>query len=552
MRPKGVHKLTTLPASRSGSLNHAFDVVIWRIAVPSTTTSPRRARLIHLIQLITLIFCLLPAAPAIAQTPSQAVTGPSLASQVPLSGRSAQPGSVSVTQQTTNAGGGGSVNAIDSSVTVQGSYSGSTPNGTATAGILSLTLNEALARALRFNLGAISQTASVMQAQGQRQVARSSLLPNVNAAISEEFERLNLRTMGVESNTFPLTATFNFFDARAARLNQSVFDLVRIENLHSASENLKVNIKAAQNARDLVVLAVSGAYLQIVATNARIAASTAQVETAQAIYVQAADRFTAGLNARIDATRSQVQLQTEQQRLRSLQADLETQKLRLARIIGLPAGQRFIVTDEYRYSPLTELTQETAMQKAFQTRPDLESAAAGVKAAEAAVKAARAERIPNLAVTADFGAAGLRPNASSSGVYTVAGTMTIPLYEGGRIHGDIEQATAALRQRKAELDDLRGQIDQDVRQAFIDLNAAADQVGVARSSVGLAQDTLSQSRDRFAAGVADTVELVQAQQAVVQADDDLISAEFEHNLAKVSLARAVGNAEQTLPTLLRK
>ncbi len=168
------------------------------------------------------------------------------------------------------------------------------------------------------------------------------------------------------------------------------------------------------------------------------------------------------------------------------------------------------------------------------------------------MKAARAERIPNLAVTADFGAAGLRPNASSSGVYTVAGTMTIPLYEGGRIHGDIEQATAALRQRTAEFDDLRGQIDQDVRQAFIDLDAAADQVGVAGSSVGLAHDTLSQSRDRFAAGVADTVELVQAEQAVVQADEDLISAEFEHNLAKVSLARAVGNAEQTLPMLLRK
>ncbi len=349
-----------------------FDVLIWRIAVAPTMTRPRRAGL------ISLTFCLLAAATvAVAQTPSQAVTGPSPASQVPLSGRSTQPGSVSVIQRTTNAGGGSSVNVIDSSVTVQGSFSGSVADGTATSGILSLPLNEALARGLRFNLGDITQTASVMQAQGQRQVARSSLLPNVNAAISEEFERLNLRTMGVESNTFPLTATFNFFDARAARLNQSVFDLVRIENLHSASENLKANIKAAKNARDLVVLAVAGAYLQIVATHARIAAATAQVETGQAIYAQAADRFAAGLNARIDATRSQVQLQTEQQRLRSLKADLDTQKLRLARIIGLAAGQQFMGTDKYRYSPLTELTPETAMQKAFQTRPDLESAAAG-------------------------------------------------------------------------------------------------------------------------------------------------------------------------------
>ena len=525
------------------------DVTIWRVAATTEVDGPRPGARIWLAAGLLFVT---PAIVAVAQSPSQLTTGPSAVSQVPLSGRSTQPASVSVTQRTTNVGGGNSVNVVDSAVSVQAPFSGSTADGTSTGEVLSLTLHEALVRGLRFNLGTISQGAAVMQAQGQRQVARSSLLPNLNAAISEEFERLNLRTMGVESNTFPLTATFNFFDARAARLNQSVFDLVRIENLHSASENLKANIKMAQNARDLVVLAVAGSYLQIVATRARIAAATAQVETSQAVYVQAADRFAEGLNARIDTTRSQVQLQTEQQRLRSLQADMETQKLRLARIIGLALGQPFTVADEYSYSPVTELTQDTAMQRAYQTRPDLESAAAGVKAAEAAVKAARAERLPNLAVTADFGAAGLRPNASSSGVYSVAGTMTIPLYEGGRIHGDIEQANAALSQRRAELDDLRGQVDQDVRQAFIDLNNAADQVGVAKSNVGLAQDTLVQSRDRFTAGVADTVEVVQAEQAVVQADEDYISAEFEHDLAKVSLARAVGNAEQILPQLLRK
>jgi outer membrane protein TolC len=250
----------------------------------------------------------IPGTAAMAQSLSQVTTGPSAVSQVPISGRQNQPGSVSVTQRTTNVGGGNSVNVVDSTVNVQGSFSGSTADGTATGGVLSLSLHEALGLGLRFNLGAINEGASVMQAQGQRLVARSRLLPNLNAAISEEFERLNLRTMGVESNTFPLTATFNFFDARAARLNQSVFDLVRIENLHSASENLKANIKAAQNARDLIVLAVAGSYLQIIATKARIAAATAQVETSQAIYVQAADRFSAGLNACIDATRSQVQL----------------------------------------------------------------------------------------------------------------------------------------------------------------------------------------------------------------------------------------------------
>ena len=299
-------------------------------------------------------------------------------------------------------------------------------------------------------------------------------------------------------------------------------------------------------------LAVGGAYLQLIATQARVSAAQAQVETSRAIDQQAADRLAAGLAARIDVTRSQVQLQTEQQRLRSLRADLDTQKLRLARIIGLSLGQHFEIADSYRYSPVVDLTESAALQLAMERRNDLQAATSAVKAAEQSVKAAHAERLPNLIVSADFGAAGRTPTRHSTGVYSVYGTLTIPLYEGGRIHGDIDQAAAALQQRKSEFEDLRGQVDQDVRQSFIDLNAAAGQVDVAKSNVELSHDTLTQSRDRFDAGIADTVEVVQAEQAVVQADDDYITAVYQHNLAKVSLARAVGNAEQMLPSLMRK
>jgi outer membrane protein TolC len=437
-------------------------------------------------------------------------------------------------------------------VTAQNAFAGGTPNGPTSSDVLPLTLESALSRGLRFNLSALDQIASVIQAQGERQIARSGLLRNVNTAISEEFERLNLREMGVESSTFPEMAKFNYYDARAARLSQSVFDLVKIENLHAASHNLQASIKSARNTRDLVVLAVAGSYLQVIAAKARVVAATAQVETSQKIYLQAEDRFASGLNARIDAMRAQVQLQVEQQRLRSLTAGLDTQKLRLARIIGLPIGQQFLAVDEFRFSTIPELTEESALEKALDARPDVAAAAAGVKAAQSAVKAAHDERLPNVSVIADFGAGGITPSHESTGVYSVSGTLTIPFYEGGGINGDIQVATAALGQRQAELEDLRGQVDQDVRQAFIDLNSAADQVRVARSNVDLAHDTLTQSQDRFAAGVADSVELVQAEQAVVQADEDLIAATFDHNLAKVSLARAMGNAEQALPQLLRK
>lgn len=487
-----------------------------------------------------------------AQSPSEVPIVPSRPVPLPLSGRQQQTNSVSVTQSTTNSGGGNTVNTINSSVAVGGPFSGSTPNGKDSGTVLTLTLENALALGLRSNLGVLDQASSVLQARGQRTVARSELLPTINTVVSEALERINLRTQGVESDTFPEAAKFNFYDARAARLQEAVFDLVKIDNLHSASENLKANLKLTRNARDLVVLAVAGTYVQLIATRARVSTAQAQVETSRAIYQQAADRRSLGLAARLDVNRTQVQLQTEQQRLRSLQADLETQYLGLARIIGLPLGQKFTVAEDYNFSPLTEFSVDAALAKAFKSRPDLEAANAGVRAAEAAVKAAHAERVPTLMVNADFGAAGLTPTRDSTGVYNVSGTLTIPLYQGGRIRGDIQQASAALSQRKAELDDLRGQVDQDVRQAFIHLNSAADQVTVAQSNVDLALDTLTQSRDRFVVGVTDTVEVVQAEQAVVQADDDYISAVFEHNLAKVSLARAMGNAEQTLPQFLRK
>jgi outer membrane protein TolC len=457
-----------------------------------------------------------------------------------------------VRERTTSAGGGNTVNTIDSSVQVQSAFAGSTSHGEATNEVVPLTLVQALKMGLQYNLASVDQSAAVKQAQGQRAIARSELLPNINTAISEEFERLNLRETGVESSTFPETAKFNYFDARAARLNQSVFDLVRIENLHAASSELNANIKQAQNTRDLVILAVAGSYLQVTAAKARVVAATAQVEVSHKIWEQAEDRFTAGLNARIDAMRAQVQLQVEQQRLRSLIADLETQKLRLARIIGLPVGQQFVPAEDFPFSPVTQITEQAALGSSTTDRADVQAATFDLEAAKAGVKAARDERLPNLSITADFGAGGITPSHESSGVYSVAGTLTIPLYQGGRTRGDIQVAKAALQQREAELADARGQVDEDVRQAFIDLNSAADQVLVAKANVDLAHATLTQSQDRFNEGIADSVELVQAEQAVVQADEDLIASTFDHNLAKVSLARAMGDAENTLPELLRK
>jgi outer membrane protein TolC len=248
-------------------------------------------------------------------------------------------------------------------------------------------------------------------------------------------------------------------------------------------------------------------------------------------------------------TRSQVELQTNQQRLISVENDLAKQKISLGRLIGLPPGQEYSLSDALPYAPLSDITLDQALQRAATTRADLKSAEAQVRAAETTKQAAQAERYPSIELAGDYGVIG--PTfANSHGTFSVTGSVRFPVFQGGRVQADVEQADAALQQRRAEYEDLKGRIDADVRSAFLDLTSAASQVSVAQSNRGLAAETLAQARDRFTAGVADTVEVVQAQEAVASAEQDYIAALFAHNLAKASLARAMGQADRNIRQFL--
>lgn len=498
--------------------------------------------------LLALLFA---TAGARAQTPAQQVTGPTRPQPIPLSGRGMPDNPVSVQQQTAPSTAPGDVNVLNTTVMVQGPYTGSVPAGALAPDTVQLTLDGALKLALRNNLGRLTQDAGVTQAEGQRLAARSALLPNINVGAVEAFSKENLRTLGLKTNIVPAAVVFNYDDLRAV-MQQTVLDLVSLHQFHGATEVLKSTQFNARNARDLIVLAVGGSYLQLTATRARLQASQAEVEYDKSVFNRARDQYSAGLAAKLDATRAEVQLETEEQRSISLQADVDTQSLRLARLIGLPLGQKFVASDVYGFQPVTGFTLDTALDRAMHRRQDLQAAASSVKAADAAVKAARSERLPLISIHADAGVAGTAPTLTSLGVYSVQGIVTVPVYNGGRIAGDEKQADAARTQRRAEYEDARAQVDQDVRQAFIQLNAAESQVHVAGRNQTLAHESLTQSVDRFLAGVTDTVEVVQAEQAVVAADDDQITALYEHNLAKLSLSRAMGAGEETLPQLLRK
>ncbi len=358
--------------------------------------------------------------------------------------------------------------------------------------------------------------------------------------------KLNCRpTWG--SQSLPVVGPYSYSQAQAT-LNQSLFDLVSRRNWRASKETERASILSAGDARENVVLAVAGTYLQTVADTARVLSQQAQVDNAQAVYNQAVVRKQAGTNARIDVLRSLVELQTQQQRLSSFQADLRKQKITLARLIGLPLDRELVLTDPLTPgdSPLPQTSAE--LDVAAARRADLRAAEAQVRAAELVLSAAHAQRLPSASLGGDYGVIGPNP-ASMHGVFAFTASVNVPLWDGGRTRGDIQQAETTVRQRRAELADERGRVEQEVRTALIELETAMGQVRLAASNRDYAKETLNEARDRFGAGVATTVEVVQAQEQVAGAEADYIASLFSYNLAKLSLARATGEAEADLPNL---
>jgi outer membrane protein TolC len=291
------------------------------------------------------------------------------------------------------------------------------------------------------------------------------------------------------------------------------------------------------------VLAAGNEYLLTIAAASRVDAAQAQVESSQALYNKARDQQTAGLVPAIDALRAQVELQTRQQQLIVTRNNYAKQKLLFARTIGLATGQEFTLTERVPYAPLAAMELDEALRRAYLSRADYQAARLQVESAERFRSAATAEHLPSIDLGGNYGAAGVNVG-NSHGVFQVGATLAIPIFAGGRARADALEADATLRQNRQQLDNLRGQIDYDVRSALLDLAAAADQVSVARSSLDLANQTLEQARDRFTAGVADNLEVVQAQETVASANENYINSLYSHNVAKLSLARAIGFAEQ--------
>lgn len=446
---------------------------------------------------------------------------------------------------------GSSVNVTIPPSVSQNGFTGSVPTRGLSPTPLSISFLDAIDRGLKQNLGLLLSDDNTIAARGAKWKELSNLLPNVAAKGQEVAQQTSLTALGIRLPGLPrVIGPFNYFDARGF-LNQSVFNWNYIQKERAAAQSQKAAEYSYREARELVVLVTGNAYLQAIAGAARIETAEAQVKTSQTLFNRASDQQKAGVSPAIDALRAQVQLQSLQQQLIVARNEFAKQKLALARIIGLPLGQEFVLTDKAPYEEYAAPPIEEALRRAYASRPDYQAAQAQVRAAELSRNAASAERYPTFDLEGDYGDIGINPG-TSNGTFHVAGTITVPIFQGGKAHADVLQAEASLRDARQRLENLRGEIDNDVRTALLDLNAAADQVAVARSSVDLADQTLSQAQDRFVAGVTDNVEVVQAQEAVARAHESYISSLYAHNLAKVELARAIGNAEQGVKQYLQK
>jgi outer membrane protein TolC len=421
------------------------------------------------------------------------------------------------------------------------SYRGSLVRDKATDGVLALSMDDAMQRGLKNNLGLILQSSNEQQAGGQRLQQLQNLLPKATGQVSIEVQQINLAAFGLKfPGLNPIIGPFQTEDFRMY-LTQSLFNLKSFQDYLAARHNFEAAKLSAQDARDLVVLTVGNAYLLCIADAARIEAVKAEMETSKVSLDQANAAHEAGTSPRLDVLRAQVDYQNEQQQLIATTNDLAKDKLALARTIGLPLEQKFELSDTAPFAALDVPDADKAFAQALKQRKDLAAAEETLKGAEAEKKSAFDQQLPKAEFSGDYGDLGTTV-AHSHGTYSATGTVSAPILQIAQTHGDEQVAAAQYDQAKAKLSDQVQQVNADVRDAILDIQTAAKLVEATKSNVDLANEALSEAQQRFKVGISDTLPVSQALAADEQARDQYISALYQHNVAKLALARALGVA----------
>jgi outer membrane protein TolC len=430
------------------------------------------------------------------------------------------------------------------------SFQGSVTAGQATGQAIDLSLDDAIQRGLKNNLGVILSGTQTASARAQRLSQLQSLLPDVEFNAHEAVSQVDLAAEGLRIPGFPtIIGPFGYTDLRAS-LSWSLLDVKSLRTYMAAKHQFKSAELSAQDARDMVVLTVGNAYMLVLADQSLVESYVAQVATSKVSLDQANANHDAGTAPRLDVLRAQVDYQSLQQQLIVAQNSLEKDKLALARAIGLPLEQKFNLSDKAPYGIFDKLDVDATIKQAHANRKDLAAMLEQTKGYEEQRKAATADRYPTVKFDGDYGDIGVNVRHSHE-TGDAQGTLSVPVFKEYGLRGEAQVAQSQLDTQKAQLSDLNAQVDADVRDALLDIEAAQKQVEVARSSVELAAEALSEAQQRYVNGVSDNLAVSQAQQSVAQANDQYVSSLYRDNVAKLTLARALG-AGQDYKTYLRQ
>ena len=416
-----------------------------------------------------------------------------------------------------------------------------------TPGPSTLSLEQAIGLAIQNNLTTLLARERRHEAEGLRQESRAGLLPNISGTAYQANITLNIAALGFQPGTFPgisntFLGPFNNFDARA-RLVQNIFDLSAIRNYQAGRAGVRVAALQEELAREQVATFTALTYLEALRSDRSVGAAQANVELARSLLKLAEDQRAAGVATGVDVTRAETRLAQEEVRLAQAQTSSDQARLNLQRVVGLQLESPLTLSDELRFTDETFPAPEAAVAQAGESRREVRIAEEQLKLSGLERRAVEAENLPSLEFVGDYGVSGITPTNTDLPTRRAAIQLNVPVFNGGLTRGRLTVATSRERQAELELGSVRGQVEEDVRLALVTLRTAVVQVRATDETVRLAQRELEMSQDRFRAGVADNLEVVNAQTALANARDAQVSALAQYNAARLNLAASLGRAE---------
>jgi outer membrane protein len=416
--------------------------------------------------------------------------------------------------------------------------------GSAPSGVMRLTLDQAVSLALKQNPTAQIAIITAAESVQDKNVARADLLPQANLSVTDTVERLNLQAfLGARIPGFPQHAgPFQVFSA-GPTFSAPVFDLTLFRRYQAARETANAGKADSLSTREQVILLVVSQYIGTLRAVANVQASQSRVDLAQALYDQAADVQKEGVGTGIDTLRANVELQNEKQRLLEAQDDRDTSLFGLSRLLNLDPRQAIELADSLSFFDTPQPEVVASIDAALSERQEWKAMEERVKAAGLDKKASQESRLPKVDFTGNWAYLG---GSSTTGIptYNYEAAVSVPIFTGGRIHAEIVKADLEIQKLQQQEDDLRNSIALDVKTALINLESARNQVAVANLGVQLSKEEVDQARDRFKAGVANNIEVIQAQDSLARANDNQIAALYRFNQARADYARSIGQMER--------